>query len=60
MANAIARGELQPILTDYGHQLGTPIAVIYPQKRYLSAKVLVFVEFMTELMANLKRFGIVD
>ncbi|MDJ0595528.1 MAG: LysR family transcriptional regulator [Pleurocapsa sp. MO_226.B13] len=60
VAGAIARGELQPILTDYTPQLGTPIAVIYPQKRYLSAKVRVFVEFMTELMTNLKRIGVVD
>ncbi len=60
VAGSISRGELQPILTDYAPLLGTPIAVIYPQKRHLSAKVRVFVEFMTELIADLKRVGVVD
>ena len=60
VAGAIARGKLQPILTNYTPQLGTPIAVIYPQKRYLSAKVRVFVELMIELIADLKAVGVVD
>jgi LysR family transcriptional regulator for bpeEF and oprC len=59
-AKVIARGDLQPILQSYAPQVGLPIAVLYPQKRYLSAKVRVFVEFMTELTAALKRVDIVD
>jgi LysR family transcriptional regulator for bpeEF and oprC len=48
VAGAIACGKLQPILTNYQSQLSTLIAVLYPQKQYLSAKVRVFVEFMRE------------
>lgn len=59
-ANAIACGDLQPILQSYAPQAGLPIAVLYPQKRYLSAKVRVFVEFMTELAAALKQSDVVD
>ncbi|MEH2376334.1 LysR family transcriptional regulator [Nostoc sp.] len=59
-AKAIARGDLQPILQPYTPQVGLPIAVLYPQKRYLSAKVRVFVEFMRELTAALKRVDVVD
>ncbi|WP_375514413.1 LysR family transcriptional regulator [uncultured Nostoc sp.] len=59
-ANAIARGDLQPILQAYTTQVGLPISVLYPQKRYLSAKVRVFVEFMRELTAALKRDNVVD
>ena len=59
-AKAIARGELQPILQSYAPQAGLPIAILYPQKRYLSAKVRVFVEFMKALAAELKQSGTVD
>ena len=59
-AKAIARGDLQPILQSYATQFGLPIAVLYPQKRYLSAKVRVFVEFLTKLAAALKRADVVD
>ena len=59
-AKAVARGDLQPILQSYATQVGLPIAVLYPQKRYLSAKVRVFVEFLTELAAALKRVDVVD
>lgn len=59
-AKAITRGDLQPILQSYVPQTGLAIAVLYPQKRYLSAKVRVFVEFMAELSAALKRVDIVD
>ncbi|MGI2909313.1 hypothetical protein [Tolypothrix sp. VBCCA 56010] len=44
----------------YIPEVGLPIAVLYPQKRYLWAKVRVFVEFMTELTAALKRADVVD
>jgi LysR family transcriptional regulator, regulator for bpeEF and oprC len=60
VADAIARGELQPILMDFGSRETKPIAVVYPQKRYLSAKVRVFLKFMAELMADLKQIGVVD
>ena len=59
-AKAIARGDLQPILQSYVTQVGLPITVLYPQKRYFSAKVSVFVKFMTELTAALKRVDVVD
>lgn len=59
-AKAIARGDLQPILQSYIPEAGLSIAVLYPQKRYLSAEVRVFIEFMTELSAALKRADIVD
>ncbi len=59
-ANAIARGDLKPILQSYATRIGLPITVLYPQKRYLSAKVRVFVEFMTELAAALKQIDVVD
>ncbi len=57
-AKAIARGDLQPILQSYVSQAGLPIAVLYPQKRYFSAKVRVFVEFMKELTADLKSLAL--
>ncbi len=60
VAGAIARGELQPILTEFRSSESKPIAIIYPQKKYLSAKVRVFIEFITALMVDLKRDGIVD
>jgi LysR family transcriptional regulator, regulator for bpeEF and oprC len=60
VAGAIARGDLQPVLSDYRAQTGLPIAIVYPQKRHLSAKVRVFVEFMIELTAGLKQIGVVD
>lgn len=60
VAGAIARGELQPILNDYAPKLETPIAVIYPQRRYLSAKIRVFLEFMTDLVTHLKQDGLLD
>jgi LysR family transcriptional regulator, regulator for bpeEF and oprC len=59
-AKAIARGDLQLILQSYTTRIGLPIAVLYPQKRYLSAKVRVFVEFMTELAAALKQIDVID
>ncbi|MUG94625.1 hypothetical protein F7734_20550 [Scytonema sp. UIC 10036] len=60
VARAIARGELKPILESHTARAGLPIAVVYPQKRYLSAKVGAFVEFMAELTTALKRVGVVD
>lgn len=56
---AITRGELKPVLEDYAAP-GSAIAVVYPQKRHLSAKVRAFVDFMNELMAQLQQQGIVE
>jgi LysR family transcriptional regulator, regulator for bpeEF and oprC len=60
VAVAITNGKLQPILTNYAPKLATPIAVVYPKKPYLSAKVRAFIEFMEELISELKYDGIVD
>jgi LysR family transcriptional regulator, regulator for bpeEF and oprC len=60
VAQAIQRGELVPVLTDYASKESTIIAIVYPQKKYRSAKLRVFIEFMTALMADLRREGIVD
>lgn len=60
VAETIKRGQLKPILESYASKEGTVIAIVYPQRKYLSAKVRVFLEFMTTLMSDLKREGIVD
>jgi len=57
---AIANGELKPVLKHFAPTTGSPIAVVYPQKRHLSAKVLAFVDFMSELMAQLRQQQIVE
>lgn len=51
---AIERGQLKPVLESYAAK-GSAIAVIYPQKRHLSAKVRAFVDFMSELMTQLRQ-----
>ena len=56
---AIARGDLKPVLELYAPP-GSPISVIYPQKRHLSAKVRTFVDFMSDLMARLRQQRIVE
>ncbi|RUT00548.1 transcriptional regulator [Dulcicalothrix desertica PCC 7102] len=58
-AGTIAEGKLKPILQHYALP-GSPISIVYPQRRHLSAKVHAFVEFMQELMNALKRTGVVD
>jgi LysR family transcriptional regulator, regulator for bpeEF and oprC len=60
VAAAIEQGKLQPILTDYASKEGTIIAIVYPQKKYLSAKVRVFIDFMMNLATDWKQNGIVD
>jgi LysR family transcriptional regulator, regulator for bpeEF and oprC len=60
VAAAIQAGKLKPILTNYASKEGTIIAIVYPQKKYLSAKVRVFIEFMTTLMEDLRQEEIVD
>ncbi len=56
---AIARGKLKPVLEKYVAP-GSPISVVYPQKRHLSAKIRAFVNFMSELMAQLRQQKIVE
>ena len=59
VGDAITAGQLVPLLADYAPP-GVPIAVIYAQKRYLSAKVSVFVAFMQALMEQLRRDRIIE
>lgn len=58
-SEAIARGKLKPVLEKYVAP-GSPISVVYPQKRHLSAKIRAFVDFMSELMAQLRQQKIVE
>jgi LysR family transcriptional regulator, regulator for bpeEF and oprC len=58
VAEAIRWGKLQPLLVNYTSKEEMIIAVVYPQKKYLSAKVRVFIDFMTAIMADLKQDGI--
>jgi LysR family transcriptional regulator, regulator for bpeEF and oprC len=51
---AIEQGKLVPLLESYKAE-GKPISVVYPQKRHLSIKVRVFVEFVQRLMVRLKQ-----
>ena len=59
VAPAIEQGKLVPILKDYAPE-GEPITVLYVQKRYLPAKVRVFLDFMQQLIAKLKESNIVE
>ena len=57
---AITNGELAPVLKRFAPTTGSPIAVVYPQKRHLSAKVRAFIDFMIELMAQLRQQQIIE
>ena len=59
VGEAIASGQLVPLLTDYAPP-GVPVAIVYAQKRYLSAKVTAFIAFMQELTHRLKQDRFVD
>ncbi|MEM9246087.1 MAG: LysR substrate-binding domain-containing protein, partial [Cyanobacteria bacterium P01_F01_bin.153] len=59
VGDAVSSGELVPILEDYAPS-GVPIAVIYPQRLYLSAKVTAFLEFLKKLMEELKAAHIIN
>ena len=59
VAPAIKQGKLVPILEDYAPE-GEPITVLYTQKRYLPAKVRVFLDFMEQLMEELKESDIIE
>ncbi len=56
---AIAQGKLKPVLEKYAAP-GSPISVVYPQKRHLSAKIRAFVDFMSGLMEQLRQQKIVE
>jgi LysR family transcriptional regulator, regulator for bpeEF and oprC len=60
VAEAIRQDKLQPILVNYASKEETIITIVYPQKKYLSAKVRVFIDFMTVIVADLKQDGIMD
>jgi LysR family transcriptional regulator for bpeEF and oprC len=54
VANYVARpylesGQLTQVLTDWTAQQ-LPISVIYPQSRHLSAKVRIFVDWVSQLI----------
>ena len=51
MAEMIAEGRLMTILDDWSNE-PLPIHVVYPQNRHLSAKVRVFVDWVTELFSH--------
>ena len=59
VGDAISAGQLIPLLENYAPP-SVPIVIIYAQKRYLSAKVRVFVGFIQELMEKLKHTHIID
>ncbi|MEM7592445.1 MAG: substrate binding domain-containing protein, partial [Cyanobacteria bacterium P01_A01_bin.83] len=59
VAPAIAKKLLEPVLEIYASP-SVPLAIIYPQKRHLSAKVRVFIEIMQNLVADLKHQGFVN
>lgn len=50
----IAEGLLVPILEDWD-SAGPPISIVYPQNRHLSPKVRVFVDFVSEIFAELPK-----
>ena len=57
--DALSQGQLVPLLEDYA-PLGLPMAVVYAQRRYQSAKVTAFVEFVNVLTQQLRQKHIVD
>lgn len=56
---AIAHAYLKPVLGAFA-PLGSPIAILYPQKRYIFAKLRVFIEFMDELTVQLQQQEIAE
>lgn len=56
---AIATGKLKPVLESYVAP-GSLISVVYPQKRHLSAKIRAFIDFMSQLMKQLRQQKIVE
>jgi DNA-binding transcriptional LysR family regulator len=53
--DAIGRGDLQPILTDYGWPV-TPAYAIYPPTRHLSYRVREFIDFLAASFADTPRW----
>ena len=56
---AIAQGLLEPVLAAYTPS-SVPFAVLYLPKRHLSAKVRAFVEFMQNIVVDLKQQGFIS
>jgi LysR family transcriptional regulator for bpeEF and oprC len=54
VADYLESGQLQLVLTNYKTK-GPSVWLVYPQDRYLSAKVRVFAEFIVELTSQLRR-----
>jgi LysR family transcriptional regulator for bpeEF and oprC len=51
MAPWVKDGRLVPVLDDWVNE-PLPVYAVYPENRHLSAKVRVFVEWITELFSN--------
>jgi LysR family transcriptional regulator for bpeEF and oprC len=51
---SIRAGQLVPLLEEWT-TVGPSISVVYPQNRHLSPKVRVFVDFVTEIFADLPK-----
>jgi LysR family transcriptional regulator for bpeEF and oprC len=47
-ASALAKGQLEIVMTDT-ISTGSPVWIVYPQKRHLSARVQAFIEWVSEL-----------
>lgn len=54
VASHLMDGKLRPILND-AVTLGPPFWIVYPQKKYLSARVQVFIDWITELFGRSAR-----
>jgi DNA-binding transcriptional LysR family regulator len=52
VGEAIRRGDLVPILTDWNHVEPVPLYATYPSGRHLSPKVRVMVDFLVEQFGN--------
>jgi DNA-binding transcriptional LysR family regulator len=48
VADAVANGQLQPILPDYPSLAGAPIYAVYPARDWLALKTSAFVNFLVE------------
>lgn len=51
LAPHIASGELEEILTQYP-SVSKPVSVMYPDRRYLSPQVRVFIDWLSEIFAS--------
>ncbi|WP_449576969.1 LysR substrate-binding domain-containing protein [Lelliottia nimipressuralis] len=51
LAPHLSSGALEEVLTQY-HSVSKPVSVMYPDRRYLSPKVRVFIDWFTDVMAT--------